>query len=89
MGNRVQSNQTDGTYKVCFVKNNEVSVKAKITIDGMTEEYIITVVFSAEWGFDNLKTDNASLISVDHDAKTVVMNVSEGSDEVTLYIDQV
>ena len=87
MGNRVQSNQTDGTYKVCFIKNREVSVTSKITIAGTTEEYLITVVFSVEWTFEDLIAGNASVASIDHDAKTIVMNAD--SDVVTLYIDQV
>lgn len=89
MGNRVQSNQADGTYTVCYVKNPSVDVKAKITINGVSEEYIIRTVFAREWGFENLKADNVIDVTVDHDSKTVVMNTTEGSDEVVLYIDQI
>ena len=86
MGNRVQSNQADGTYKVCFVKNKEVSVKGNISIGGVTKEYTIISVFSLDWGFDSLKAENAIITAIDHTAKTVTMKASDSS--VQLFIDQ-
>ena len=86
MGNRVQSNQADGTYKVCFVKNKEVSVKGNISIGGVTKEYTIISVFSLDWGFDSLKAENATITAIDHTAKTVTMKASDSS--VQLFIDQ-
>ena len=86
MGNRVKSNQADGTYKVCFVKNKEVSVKGVITIGGVEKEYTIISVFSPGWSFDTLKAENASVAVIDHTAKTVTMNAT--SDSVQLFIDQ-
>ncbi|MBR3996551.1 MAG: hypothetical protein IKI97_14900, partial [Clostridia bacterium] len=86
MGNRVQSNQADGTYKVCFVKNKEVSVKGNISIGGVTKEYTIISVFSLDWGFDSLKAENATITAIDHTAKTVTMKASGSS--VQLFIDQ-
>ena len=86
MGNRVQSNQADGTYKVCFVKNKEVSVKGNISIGGVTKEYTIISVFSLDWGFDSLKAENATITAIDHTAKMVTMKASDSS--VQLFIDQ-
>jgi len=86
MGNRVQSNQADGTYKVCFVKNKEVSVKGNISIGGVTKEYTIISVFSLDWGFDSLKAENAIITAIDHTAKMVTMKASDSS--VQLFIDQ-
>lgn len=86
MGNRVKSNHTDGTYKVCFVKNKEVSVKGIITIGGVEKEYTIISVFSPDWSFNTLKAENASVAVIDHTAKTVTMDAT--SDSVQLFIDQ-
>jgi len=86
MGNRVQSDLTEGTYKVCFVKNKEVSVKGKLTINDITEEYTIITVFYPEWKFDTLKIDSASSVEIDHESQKITVNAS--SDSVVLYIDQ-
>ena len=86
MGNRVQSDLTEGTYKVCFVKNKEVSVKGKVTINDVTEEYTIITVFYPEWKFDTLEIDSASSVEIDHESQKITVNAS--SDSVVLYIDQ-
>ncbi|MBQ4527053.1 MAG: hypothetical protein II998_03175 [Clostridia bacterium] len=86
MGNRVQSDLTEGTYKVCFVKNKEVSVKGKLTINDITEEYTIITVFYPEWKFDTLKIDSASSVEIDHESQKITVNAS--SDSIVLYIDQ-
>ena len=89
MNNRVSYDSTNQKYQVCFVNNNEVSTKAAISLGGITKEYTITTVFTpGAWGFDDVKADNASVASIDHEAKAVTMNVDKGCNEITLYIDQ-
>lgn len=89
MGNKVTYDGTNGVYTIFANGKNSVSVKANITINGTTEQYLITVDFPAiTWGFDTVSCDNVKNVSIDHENKTVTLDVNDGCDSILLYIDQ-
>ena len=90
MGNRVIADNENGSYAVCHVKNDSVSVKANITINGETREYLITVNYNIDpWQFDTIDIENGNSISVNHSDKTITVDMTDGCNSTVLAIDQV
>ena len=89
LGNKVSYDSAAGVYTIYAVGKNSVSVKANITIDGVTEQYLITVDFPGiVWGFDTVRAENVKNVSIDHENKIVTIDTNEGCDSILLYIDQ-
>lgn len=91
MGNRVVYSSAAGTYKVCFVKNETVSVLGNITIDGETKQYTVNVHFdmtSAGFNFTSLRGTGFSSVTVDHQAQTINVIADASATEITLYKEQ-
>ncbi len=90
MGNRVVADSENGSYAICHVKNDSVSVKANITVNGETREYVITVNYNIDpWQFDKIDLENCDSISVNHSDKTITADMKDGCDSAILSIDQV
>ena len=89
LGNKVNYDAS-GVYTIYANQKNSVSVKANITINGVTEQYLITVDFPAiGWGFDTVNADNVKNVSIDHENKVITIDTTEGCDSILLYIDQI
>ena len=89
LGNKVNYNSASGLYTIYANEKNSVSVKANIEINGVTEQYLITVDFPAvSWGFDTVNAENVKNVSIDHENKVITMDTTEGTDSILLYIDQ-
>jgi len=90
MGNRVVADSENGSYAICHVKNDSVSVKANITVNGETREYVITVNYNIDpWQFDKIDLENCDSISVNHSDKTITADMTDGCNSTVLAIDQV
>ena len=90
LGNKVNYNNAGGMYTIYANGKNSVSVKANIEINGVTEQYLITVDFPAvSWGFDAVNAENVKNISIDHENKVITIDTTEGADSILLYIDQI
>ena len=89
LGNKVNYNSASGLYTIYANNKSSVSVKANIEINGVTEQYLITVDFPAvSWGFDAVNAENVKNVSIDHENKVITMDTTEGTDSILLYIDQ-
>ena len=89
LGNKVNYNSASGLYTIYANNKSSVSVKANIEINGVTEQYLITVDFPAvSWGFDTVNAENVKNVSIDHENKVITMDTTEGTDSILLYIDQ-
>lgn len=90
LGNKVSYNSAAGLYTIYAAGKNSVSVKANITINGVTEQYLITVDFPGiVWGFDTIKAENVKNVSIDHENKVITIDTTESCDNILLYIDQI
>ena len=90
LGNKVNYNNAGGVYTIYANGKNSVSVKANIEINGVTEQYLITVDFPAvSWGFDAVNAENVKNVSIDHENKVITIDTTEGADSILLYIDQI
>lgn len=90
LGNKVVYDK-NGSYRIYYVHNFTVPVKANITINGVTEQYSVNVHFdSSKAGFDftSLKGKNFSDATVNHDDKTVHITANDNTDEIILYVNQ-
>ena len=89
LGNKVNYNSASGLYTIYANNKSSVSVKANIEINGVTEQYLITVDFPAvSWGFDAVNAENVKNVSIDHENKVITIDTTEGADSILLYIDQ-
>ena len=89
LGNRV-TYDPNGVYTIYANGKNSVSVKANITINGVVEQYLITVDFpSVVWGFDDVKAENVKNVTIDHENKVITIDTVENCDSILLYIDQI
>ncbi len=89
LGNKVTYDPS-GVYTIYANGKNSVSVKTNITINGVTEQYLITVDFpSVVWGFDNVNAENVKNVSIDHENKVITLDVNDNCDNLLLYIDQI
>ncbi len=89
LGNKVTYNPS-GVYTIYANGKNSVSVKTNITINGVTEQYLITVDFpSVVWGFDTVNAENVKNVSIDHENKVITLDVNDNCDNLLLYIDQI
>ena len=89
LGNKVNYNSASGLYTIYANNKSSVSVKANIEINGVTEQYLITVDFPAvSWGFDTVNAENVKNVSIDHENKVITIDTTEGADSILLYIDQ-
>lgn len=89
LGNKVKYDAS-GVYTIYANGKNSVSVKANITINGVVEQYLITVDFPGiTWGFDDVKAENVQNMSIDHTNKVVTIDTTENADSILLYIDQI
>ena len=88
LGNKV-SYDPSGVYTIYAGTKNSVSVKANITVNGVTEQYLITVAFPGiAWGFDSVNAENIKNVGIDHENKVITIDAAENCDNITLYIDQ-
>ncbi len=88
LGNKV-SYDASGVYTIYAGGKNSVSVKANITINGITNQYLITVDFPGiVWGFDTITAENIKSVSIDHENKAITIDTNEGCENILLYIDQ-
>ena len=89
LGNKVNYNSANGVYTIYANGKSSVSVKTNIAINGVTEQYLITVDFPAvSWGFDAVNAENVKNVSIDHENKVITIDTAEGADSILLYIDQ-
>ncbi len=89
LGNKVNYNSANGVYTIYANGKSSVSVKTNIAINGVTEQYLITVDFPAvNWGFDAVNAENVKNVSIDHENKVITIDTAEGADSILLYIDQ-
>lgn len=89
MGNKVTYDAANGVYKIFANGKKNVTVKVNITINGVTEQYFVTVNFpSVVWGFDDIEGNNIKNVSVDHENNSVTIDADDGCDSILLYIDQ-
>ena len=89
LGNKVNYNSANGVYTIYANGKSSVSVKTNIAINGVTEQYLITVDFPAvNWGFDAVNAENVKNVSIDHESKVITIDTAEGADSILLYIDQ-
>lgn len=90
LGNKVVYDK-NGSYRIYYVHNFTVPVKANITINGVTEQYLINVNFDsskANFDFTSLKGENFSDVTINHDDKTVHITANDSAHEITLYVNQ-
>ena len=88
LGNKVVYDPT-GKYTIYANGKNSVSVKVNITIDEIVEQYLVTVDFPGiVWDFDDIKAENVTDVTIDHEAKTIRLTVAENCNDILLYIDQ-
>ena len=90
MGNKVVYNSA-GSYRIYFISNPTVTVKANITIGDQTEQYTVNINFDmtkASFDFTNLRGENINSVAVDHDAKAIKVQAADDVDSIILYVSQ-
>lgn len=90
MGNKVVYN-SGGSYRIYLVSNFNVSVKANITVDGVTEQYTVNVQFdasNASFDFTSLRGENFDDVVVNHNDKTIEITANDTAENIMLYVSQ-
>ena len=90
MGNKVSLDLDTRLYTITRRDVSTIQVKANLELGTESREYLVTIHYiEPEWGFEDLTATNVTSVNVDHDTKTVTMNVQEGCDSIILNIDQI
>ena len=90
LGNKV-TYAANGVYTVYSNGKENVSVKTNITINGVTEQYLINITFPAaapDFSFSTLVGGGIKSVAVDHEARTIVLDAADDAIAITLPIDQ-
>lgn len=90
LGNKV-TYAANGVYTIYSNGKENVSVKTNITINGMTEQYLINITFPAaapDFSFSTLVGSGIKSVAVDHEARTIVLDAADDAIAITLPIDQ-
>ena len=90
LGNKV-TYEANGVYTIYSNGKENVSVKTNITINGVTEQYLINITFPAaapDFSFSTLVGGGIKSVAVDHEARTIVLDAADDAIAITLPIDQ-
>lgn len=90
LGNKV-TYAANGVYTIYSNGKENVSVKTNITINGVTEQYLINITFPAaapDFSFSTLVGSGIKSVAVDHEARTIVLDTADDAIAITLPIDQ-